>query len=97
MQLFNAGAQPHAEPLSAPQGDQGMRQLIGAALGVLQIPGIQVLKQDIATSWKNPYKQQEAAHQYEQQSGEHLSVDTADEKNAHRDGHDDHEVAQIGF
>src|SRR3546814_5278219 len=95
--FFDTGAQAHAKPFSAPQGNQGVRQLVSAAIGVLGVPGIQINEQTLAPPRRKPYQQQETAYQYGQQCGKQLSVDAAYKKNANGNGRNDHESAQIGL
>src|SRR3546814_15098677 len=97
MQFFDTGAQAHAKPFAAPQGNQGVRQLVSAAIGVLGVPGIQINEQTLAPPRRKPYQQQETAYQYGQKCGKQLSVAAAYKKNANGNGHNDHESAQIGL
>jgi hypothetical protein len=42
VQLLDAAAQALAEDLAAAEGDQRVRQLVGLALRVLRVPGVEV-------------------------------------------------------
>src|SRR3546814_17582412 len=86
MQFFDTGAQAHAKPFSAPQGTQGVRQLVSAAIGVLGVPGIQINAQTLAPPRTKPYQQQETAYQYGQQCGKKLYVDADYKKNDNGNG-----------
>src|SRR3546814_7484559 len=97
MQFFDTGAQAHAKPFAAPQGNQGVRQLVSAAIGVLGVPGIQINEQTLAPPRRKPYQQQETAYQYGQQCGKQLSVDSASKKYPNGNGHNEHESDQLGL
>ncbi|MCY1508967.1 hypothetical protein D9M68_432940 [compost metagenome] len=74
-----------------------MRQLIGAAVGVVFVPGIQVGEQARAAPRRQPDEHQEGADQHRQQAAEVLAVDAAQEQDADGDRHDHHEGAQVGL
>src|SRR5690606_1711447 len=97
VQLLDAGAQADAEPFAPSQGDQGMGQLVGAAVGVFRVPGIQVDEKALAAPGRQPDQHQEAGHHPAQQQREQLEVDPADEEDADGNGADDDEGAQVGL
>ncbi|MNS49803.1 hypothetical protein D3C72_824320 [compost metagenome] len=97
MELLDACAQAHPQPFSTAQRDQRVRKLIGAAVGVVFVPGIQVREQARAAPGRQPDQHQERTHQHRQQAAEVLAVDAAQEQDADGDGHDHHEGAQVGL
>ena len=84
-----------AEPFATPESNQGMRQLIGLALRVLLIPGVQIGKNPFTAEVAEGDHHHKSADQDRHDQEEHAAVDAAQEQDAHRDCRDHQKGAHI--
>ena len=97
VQLFHTATQPHAKNLTAPDGDQRMRQLVALAQGVLLAERIEIRKHALTPPGGTGNHQGEGPHQHASNQEEHAGVDAPEKQNAHGNHCHHHEGAHVGL
>ena len=95
-ELLDAGAQAHAEPLAAAEGDQRVRQLVALAqrIGPRIEEGGEALQRGTAPPRRcAPSANGSSSREAEEQA----PVEAAEEQDAERDRHDHDERAEVGL
>ena len=92
-QFFDAGAEADAEQLTAPEGDQRVRQLVATAVGIG--PRVHEAEHPVAAVGRNDDHDREGDEQADDEHGEQARLEAAQEEDAHGDGDDHHEGAEV--
>ena len=97
VQFFDAATQAHTKNFAPPDGDEGVRELVALAQGVLLAERVEIGKHPFAPPWRTGDHQAEGPHQDGGDQEEHAGVNAAQEQDAHGDDGDHQEGAHIGL
>ena len=92
-QLFDAGAQTDAEPLTAAKGNQCVRELVTLTEGIL--PGIHETEDALAPIGRQPDQQHEANQGNGREQDKQATVHATEKQHAEGDGRDDDEGTEV--
>ena len=97
MQLFQRAPQTFAPDAPPAEGDQRMGELVGLALGVGRVPGVEVGQDPRAPQVVKGDHQGQGGQGHARDQEEHACVHPTQEEHAHGDGGDDDEGPHVGL